>query len=138
MIRKYSDLIAIESFEDRFKYLQLFGNVGKETFGFERYLNQFFYRIPEWKEVRRKVIIRDNGCDLAIPDREIHDRFIVVHHMNPITKEDILNRSEFLLNPEYLICCSEMTHKAIHYGNEDLLIKDPIVRRPNDTSPWRV
>ena len=137
MIRRYSDLKAIQTFEDRFKYLQMFGNVGRETFGFERYLNQMFYRTPEWKAVRREVILRDKGCDLAMPDREIQDRFIVIHHMNPITKNDILERSEFLLNPEYLICCTDLTHKAIHYGNQDLLIKDPIIRLPNDTIPWR-
>lgn len=137
MIRRYTDLRAIPTFEERFKYLQMFGSVGRETFGFERYLNQMFYRTPEWKRVRREVILRDNGCDLGMPDREIQDRFIVIHHMNPITKDDILERSEFLLDPEYLICCTDLTHKAIHYGNEDLLIKDPIIRSPNDTTPWR-
>lgn len=137
MIRRYTDLRAIPTFEERFKYLQMFGSVGRETFGFERYLNQMFYRTPEWKRVRREVILRDNGCDLGMPDREIQDRFIVIHHMNPITKDDILERSEFLLDPEYLICCTDLTHKAIHYGNEDLLIKDPIIRLPNDTTPWR-
>jgi len=138
MIRKYSDLKGIESFEDRFKYLQLFGQVGRDTFGFERFLNQIFYKTPEWKKVRQEVILRDAACDLAIQGREIQGRFIVIHHMNPITKEDILERSDLLLNPEYLICCSDMTHKAIHYGNQDLLIRDPVIRRPNDTSPWRV
>ena len=138
MIRKYSDLKGIESFEDRFKYLQLFGQVGRDTFGFERYLNQIFYKTQEWKKVRQEVILRDAACDLAILGREIQGRFIVIHHMNPITKEDILERSDLLLNPEYLICCSDMTHKAIHYGNQDLLIRDPVIRRPNDTSPWRV
>ena len=138
MIRKYSDLKGIESFEDRFKYLQLFGQVGRDTFGFERCLNQIFYKTPEWKKVRQEVILRDAACDLAIQGREIQGRFIVIHHMNPITKEDILERSDLLLNPEYLICCSDMTHKAIHYGNQDLLIRDPVIRRPNDTSPWRV
>ena len=138
MIRKYSDLKGIESFEDRFKYLQLFGQVGRDTFGFERYLNQIFYKTPEWKKVRQEVILRDAACDLAIQGREIQGRFIVIHHINPITKEDILERSDLLLNPEYLICCSDMTHKAIHYGDQDLLIRDPVIRRPNDTSPWRV
>lgn len=138
MIRKYSDLKGIESFEDRFKYLQLFGQVGRDTFGFERFLNQIFYKTPEWKKVRQEVILRDAACDLAIQGREIQGRFIVIHHMNPITKEDILERSDLLLNPEYLICCSDTTHKAIHYGNQDLLIRDPVIRRPNDTSPWRV
>lgn len=137
MIRRYSDLLSFDSFEDRFKYLQLFGTVGIDTFGFERYLNQAFYRTPEWKAVRKEVIIRDNGCDLGMHGREIFDKFIVIHHMNPITKDDILNRSEFLLNPEFLVCCTASTHKAIHYGDENLLVKDPVARFPNDTCPWR-
>lgn len=136
IVRKYSDLIKMPTFEDRYKYLRLGGKVGEETFGFDRYLNQIFYKDPEWRSVRDRVIVRDNGCDLGFEGREIHSR-ILVHHMNPITKEDILNRSEFLFNPEYLICTTKNTHDAIHYGDDRLLFKDPIVRSKNDTCPWR-
>ena len=136
IVRKYSDLIKIPTFEDRYKYLRLGGKVGEETFGFDRYLNQIFYKDPEWRSVRDRIIVRDNGCDLGFEGREIRSR-ILVHHMNPITKEDILNRSEFLLNPEYLICTTKNTHDAIHYGDDRLLFKDPIVRSKNDTCPWR-
>ena len=136
-IRTYSELITLPSFEERYEYLRLFGKVGQETFGFDRYLNQAFYQgDPEWKRVRDKVIIRDNGCDLGIDGREIYGK-ILVHHMNPITKEDILTRSIMLLNPEYLICVTKQTHDAIHYGDSNLLMKDPIERKPNDTCPWR-
>lgn len=137
IIRTYSELITLPTFEERFRYLQLNGRVGEDTFGFDRYLNQEFYqRSQEWKRVRDFVILRDNGCDLAIDDREIMGK-ILVHHMNPITKEDILRRSEILLNPEYLICTMKSTHDAIHYGDEGLLIKDHVERRPNDTCLWR-
>ena len=135
-IRTYSELIKLQTFEERFQYLQLNGRVGEETFGFDRYLNQKFYNDPEWLRIRDQVIIRDNGCDLAMPDREIKTR-ILVHHMNPIDKEDILRRSNFLLNPEYLICTIKATHDAIHYGDESKLIIMPPERRPNDTCPWR-
>lgn len=135
-IRTYSELMAFSTYEERFRYLKLDGEVGKDTFGFDRWLNQVFYKSPEWKSVRNHIILRDMGCDLAIPDREIYGR-ILIHHMNPITKEDVLNRTDLLLNPEYLICTSKLTHDAIHYGDEDLLIKDPVVRRPNDTCPWK-
>lgn len=135
-IRTYSELIKLQTFEERFRYLQLNGRVGEETFGFDRYLNQKFYNDPEWLRIRDHVIIRDNGCDLAMPDREIKTR-ILVHHMNPIDKEDILRRSDFLLNPEYLICTIKATHDAIHYGDESKLIIMPPERRPNDTCPWR-
>lgn len=135
-IRTYSELITIPTFEERFRYLKLEGRVGEETFGFDRYLNQIFYRSPEWRKVRRDVIVRDNGCDLGMWDREI-EGLITVHHMNPISVDDILNRSEFLLNPDYLICTSDITHKAIHYGDESLLITAPVERSPNDTCPWR-
>lgn len=117
--------------------MKLGGKVGEETFGFDRYLNQIFYKSKEWQSLRNYVITRDNGCDLATPDREIRGDRIIIHHMNPITKEDILNRSEFLLNPEYLICTIKQTHDAIHYGDENLLQKDPVVRFKNDTCPWR-
>lgn len=135
-IRTYSELILLPTFEERYQYLRLAGKVGQETFGFDRYLNQMFYKDPEWLAARDYVIIRDNGCDLAIPGREIHSK-ILVHHMNPITKDDILKRSEFLLDPEYLICTIKNTHDAIHYGDENLLFKDPIERSKNDTCPWR-
>lgn len=135
-IRAYSELMTFSTYEERFRYLKLDGEVGKDTFGFDRWLNQIFYKTPEWRSVRNYVIVRDNGCDLAIPDREIYGR-ILIHHMNPISKEDILNRTDLLLNPEYLICTSKLTHDAIHYGDESLLIKDPVVRRPNDTCPWK-
>ena len=136
IIRTYSELIKIQTFEERFEYLNLDGKVGEETFGFDRYLNQVFYKSDEWKSIRNEVIIRDNGCDLGIEDREIHGR-IIIHHMNPITVDDIIHRNEDILNPEYLICVADNTHKAIHYGDEDLLIKDLIERTKNDTCPWR-
>lgn len=135
-IRTYSELITLPTFEERYSYLRLGGKVGEETFGFDRYLNQIFYKTPEWLEVRDFVIVRDNGCDLGIPGREIQGR-ILVHHMNPITKEDILLRSKYLLDPEYLISTIKNTHDAIHYGDKSLLIQMPVERRPNDTCPWR-
>lgn len=135
-ILTYSELCQLDTFEERYRYLRLNGSVGNATFGFDRWLNQRFYKDPEWIALRRDIIIRDLGCDLGISDREICGP-IMVHHMNPITKEDIIYRSEFLLNPEYLICCSDNTHKAIHYGDESLLVLAPIVRSRNDTCPWR-
>lgn len=136
-IRTYSELIQLETFEDRFEYLKLGGKVGEETFGSDRYLNQLLYKLPEWRSTRDYVIVRDNGCDLAMPDREIVSDNILVHHMNPITVKDIIERSEYVLNPEYLICTTLNTHNAIHYGDSELLYKDPIVRSKNDTCPWR-
>lgn len=135
-LRTYSDLKQLKTFEERYEYLKLDGQVGADTFGFDRYLNQVFYRSPEWRSVRNEVIVRDNGCDLGIEGREIHTK-ILVHHMNPISKEDILERSDILLNPEYLITTVKRTHDAIHYGDADTLIKDPIERTANDTCPWR-
>mgnify|MGYP006987433206 FL=1 len=135
-IRTYSELITLPTFEERYQYLRLNGRVGEETFGFDRWLNQKFYKDPEWLRIRDEVIIRDNGCDLAIPGREIYSR-ILIHHMNPITKDDILQRSKYLLDPEYLICTIKNTHDAIHYGDENLLVKGPVERKPNDTCPWR-
>ena len=135
-IRTYSELSKLTTFEERYRYLRLGGRVGEETFGFDRWINQMFYKDPEWLKIRDEVIIRDNGCDLGIEGREIYSR-IIVHHMNPITKADILDRSEFLLNPEYLICTVKNTHDAIHYGDESLLITLPIERSKNDTCPWR-
>lgn len=134
--KTYSELITLPTFEERYRYLRIGGRVGEETFGFDRYLNQIFYKSKEWLSIRDQVIARDNGCDLGIPGREIHGR-ILIHHMNPITVEDILNRSDLLLNPEYLICTVKNTHDAIHYGDENLLNKDPIERTKNDTCPWR-
>lgn len=138
MIRTYSELIKLPTFEERFEYLRLNGSVGQETFGFDRYLNQLFYqRSHKWKSVRDFVIIRDNGCDLGVEGYEISGR-ILVHHMNPITAKDIERESEFLLDPEYLISTVHNTHNAIHYGDESLLIKAPVERRKNDTCPWRL
>ena len=135
-IRTYSELITLPTFEERFKYLQLNGQVGKDTFGFDRYINQNFYHSLEWKRVRDKVILRDNGCDIGVEGYEIHGR-ILIHHMNPITIRDIESMSEYLLNPEYLISTVHNTHNAIHYGDESLLITAPIERRKNDTCPWK-
>ena len=138
IIRTYSELITIPTFEERYQYLRLAGKVGAETFGFDRYLNQVFYNSDEWKDIRNFVITRDNGYDLGIADHEIPDGCkILVHHMNPIRKEDILNRSKFLLDPEYLISTIKNTHDAIHYGDESLLITAPTVRTKFDTCPWR-
>lgn len=136
MIRTYSELILLPTFQERYEYLKIKGRVGEETFGSDRYLNQLFYKGQEWLSVRDEVIIRDGGCDLGIEGREL-DSYIIVHHMNPITKEDILNRTEILLDPEYLICVSKRTHDAIHYGDSGLLIPDPIIRTKNDTCPWK-
>ena len=135
-IRRYSELIKLETFEERFEYLKLNGVVGEETFGYDRYLNQIFYTSEEWRSIRDQVIVRDLGCDLGVSDREIQGRMLI-HHMNPITKKDILNRSEFLLDPEYLITTVKNTHDAIHYGDSNLLVQAPITRRPNDTCPWK-
>lgn len=136
-IRTYSELILLPTLEERFEYLKLNGVVGEETFGFDRYLNQAFYqRDKEYLEVRNYVIIRDNGCDLALADREIFGK-IYVHHMNPITKDDILRRTKYLLDPEYLICTTKRTHDAIHYGDERLLLRAHVERRANDTCPWK-
>ena len=135
-IRTYSELITLPTFKERYEYLRIGGKVGEETFGFDRYLNQIFYKSKEWLDIRDEVIIRDNGCDLGIEGREIHSK-ILIHHMNPITVKDILERSDFLLNPEYLISTVKNTHDAIHYGDSSLLVKDPTERRKNDTCPWR-
>ena len=136
IIRTYSELIKFPTFEERFRYLQLKGVVAAETFGFDRYLNQVFYRSQRWKEIRDYVIIRDNGCDLGVEGHEIYGR-IIIHHMNPIRISDIEKESDFLLNPEYLISTIHNTHNAIHYGDESLLITAPVERSKNDTCPWR-
>ena len=135
-IKTYSELIQLPTFEERFQYLKLSGAVGKETFGFDRYLNQNFYRSAAWKRVRDQVIVRDNGCDLGIDDRIIYGK-ILIHHMNPINDRDILDLTDILLNPEYLICVSHLTHNAIHYSDESLLPSERIVRFKNDTCPWK-
>lgn len=136
-IKTYSELKSLPTFEERYRYLKLGGKVGADTFGHDRYLNQVLYqRDPRWKEARRKAILRDNSCDLGIEDREIPGT-VIVHHMNPITIKDIEEGSDFLFNPEYLICTTHNTHMAIHYGDESLLIKAPIERSPNDTCPWK-
>ena len=135
-IRTYSELILLPTFEERFEYLKLDGRVGEDTFGFDRYLNQVFYRSHEWKKIRDHVIIRDNACDLGIEGLDIYGK-VLIHHMNPITVKDIESRSKILLDPEYLICTVHNTHNAIHYGDENLLIKTPIERTKNDTCPWK-
>lgn len=135
-IKTYSELSKLTTFEERYQYLRLDGSVGEETFGFDRYLNQVFYRSQKWRSIRDFVIVRDNGCDLGIEGRDILGK-IIIHHMNPITLHDIRTESEFLLDPEYLICTVHNTHNAIHYGDENLLIREPIVRTQNDTCPWR-
>ena len=135
-IRTYSVLSKLKTFKERFTYLRLNGFVGKETFGFDRYLNQVFYKSAKWRSIRDFVIVRDNGCDLGIEGREIYGK-IIIHHMNPITIQDIEHESDFLLDPEFLISTVHETHNAIHYGDENLLILAPIERKPNDTCPWR-
>lgn len=136
MIRTYSELKKLTSFKERFQYLKLNGSVGADTFGFDRYINQNFYRSRDWKKIRDLVIVRDNGCDLGVDGYEIHGR-IYVHHMNPLLLKDIVDRTEFLLDPEYLICTTHDTHNAIHYGDEKILITEPIERTKNDTCPWK-
>lgn len=135
-IKCYSELSRLSTFEERYEYLRLGGRVGSDTFGFDRYLNQIFYRSQKWKSIRNHVIIRDNGCDLGIEGHEINER-VIIHHMNPLTLEDIEQESEYLLDPEFLISTIHNTHNAIHYGDSGLLIVEPIVRTKNDTCPWR-
>jgi hypothetical protein len=137
VIRTYSELSELQTYEERFEYLSLNGRVGEDTFGFDRYLNQQLYKSKEWKSVRDEVIIRDNGCDLGMEDYDIFGT-IHVHHMNPLTSDDIINSTEYLLNPEYLICVSIDTHNAIHYGTKDYVNKNKLVtRKPNDHCPWK-
>lgn len=136
-IRTYSELITLPTYIERFNYLKLGGKVGVDTFGFDRYLNQqFYHKDPRWRSARDKVIIRDNGCDLGMEGYEIQAK-IIVHHMNPITMDDIINKRDWIYDPEFLICTVHSTHNAIHYGDENLLFKGPVVRTPNDTCPWK-
>lgn len=135
MIKSYQDMIQFDEFLDRFNYLKLNGRVASETFGDQRYLNQTLYRSAEWKKIRNKVIVRDNGCDLADPTRPIYEK-ILIHHINPITISDILERNPIIFELDNLVCVSPMTHEAIHYGSADLLMKDPIERKPGDTVLW--
>ena len=135
-IRTYSELITIPTFEERFEYLQLKGSVGKDTFGYDRYLNQVLYRSPEWKRLRNQIIIRDAGCDLACDGYDVYGK-VLIHHLNPITVEDVLARSRKVFDPDNLVCVSHNTHNAIHYGDMDLLVSGPIIRTKNDTCPWR-
>lgn len=137
MNRTYSELIKLKTFEERFEYLKLDGKVGKETFGYDRILNQMLYKDPVWrKETRPAVIKRDAGKDLGCLDRDIGGR-VIVHHMNPITVDDILRRDPKVFDPEYLISTAQLTHNAIHYSDESILMKDPIERKANDTCPWK-
>lgn len=136
LIRTYTELIQLKTFEERYEYLRLGGIVGQDTFGFDRYLNQRFYRSPEWKQIRRDVIIRDEGRDLAMEGYEL-DKGIYVHHMNPITAKDLVDATDWLLNPEYLVCVSKRTHDAIHFGDKSLLPELPKERTLNDMCPWK-
>lgn len=135
-IRTYSELIERETYLERFRYLALRGSVGNSTFGFDRYMNQMFYTSVEWRRVRRHVILRDNGCDLGVEGYEVHDR-LTIHHLNPMTVADIVHGNREILDPEFLITTTHGTHNAIHYGDEKLLPKQPVVRRPGDQTPWR-
>lgn len=139
MIRTYTELIAIPTFIDRYRYLKLEGNVGEETFGWERYLNQTFYKSNEWRRFREWIIVRDHGCDLAAFDHGFASgELIIIHHLNPISTKDIIGRTEYLMNPEYVVACRKLTHDAIHYGDESLLFPYEVTtRRPNDTAPWK-
>lgn len=136
MKRTYSELSSIPDYIGRFNYLKLDGVTCDPTFGGKRYLNQLLYRSPEWKKARQKVLLRDNGCDLGLPGHDINSR-IIIHHLNPITAEDILKRDPKVFDPENLVCVSFNTHNALHYSDENLLDKDPVTRKPNDTCPWR-
>lgn len=137
-LKCYSELSRLHTFRERYEYLRLNGSVGKETFGFDRYMNQTFYRSPEWRHIRDIVIARDLGCDLGIEGREISGKVrIVIHHMNPILPEDIRDRNDMILDPEYLITTIHDTHLAIHYGDEHMLLQEPVVRFSGDTCPWR-
>lgn len=135
-LRCYRELKRLPTFEERYEYLRIGGMVGESTFGFERYLNQMLYNSAAWRKVRDQVIIRDNGCDLGIDGFQIHDH-ILVHHMNPITVQQVEESAAEIFDPEFLICCSYPTHNAIHYGDKSLLLQLPAERQPNDMCPWK-
>ena len=135
-MRTYSELSKLKTFKERFEYLKLDGLIGEETFGWDRYLNQVFYKSPEWRSTRDKIIVRDNGRDLGVEGYDIFGK-IIIHHMNPMSLGDIANRNPDIFNPEYLICVSHETHNAIHYGDTNQLNLGPIERTVNDTCPWR-
>lgn len=135
MLRTYSELIKLETFEDRYEYLKLGGSVGHATFGSDRWLNQQFYTSRQWRQLRHHIAVRDLGCDLAVRDREIHERPIV-HHMNPLRVDDIVHGTDEALDPEFLILTTHKTHNAIHYGDASLLLKGPVIRRLGDTQLW--
>lgn len=137
ILRKYSELKRLKTFEERYEYLRIGGLVGEATFGFERFLNQQLYTSQRWRLLRNEIIIRDNGCDLGIEGRDIFDK-IIIHHMNPLTREQMQNLDDSMFDPEYLICVSHNTHNAIHYGDASLLRKEYVPRRPNDTCPWKM
>ena len=140
MIRTYTELIQLPTFLERYQYLKLGGKVGEETFGWERYLNQHFYTSNEWRNFRRSIIVRDFGCDLADPDHPFgeHEQ-VIIHHMNPIDTSDIVYQSRYLMNPEFVIATRDRTHKAIHYGDDSLILEyEHVIRQPNDTCPWRL
>lgn len=137
MIRTYAELSKLKTFKERFEYLKLGGKVGEDTFGYDRWLNQVFYKSREWKAIRDYVIMRDNGCDLGVEGFDINDT-ILIHHMNPLTKYDVVNQTEYLTNPEYLISTRLSTHNAIHYGDDSKLYQEPVERSKNDTCPWKL
>lgn len=136
LLKSYRNLILLPTILDRFEYLRIKANVGDPTFGFDRFVNQDFYQSREWRQVRMKVIARDEGCDLGVPEYPIGGK-VIIHHINPITAEDIENASDLLFDMDNLICVSESTHNAIHFGDETLLPAEPIIRMPGDTCPWR-
>jgi hypothetical protein len=136
--RSYHELARLKTFEERYEYLRLSGMVGQSTFGSDRYLNQALYTSPEWKSFRNRIIIRDNGCDLGIEGRDVLGDRIIIHHINPLTVEDVENRSPVIFDPDNVVCVSHNTHQAIHYGDQSLLQKDPVERTPNDTCPWKI
>lgn len=138
MSRKtYSEAMSIASYKERFEYLKLDGRVGEKTFGNDRYVNQLFYRSPEWRKTKRNILLRDNGCDMACEGFDISGT-IIIHHIEPITMEDILERRFKLIDPENLIAVSMLTHNAIHYGDARMLMSEPVIRTPNDTCPWKI
>lgn len=134
-VRSYSELRRFDTLETRFRYLQLNGQVGDSTFGFDRYMNQLFYQSAEWRQIRRLVIIRDEGCDLGIPGYEIH-KGLYIHHMNPMTIDEISSGDPRILDPEFLITVTHKTHNAIHYGTEQQLPRLPVDRKAGDTKLW--